>query len=107
MRGMIAAVVAVLRSAGMKNSQIEPWLGEEIKRLSLAITVDTVIRWFFDCNSKKAPVPGVMLEAFHFFRPKPPQSPTEAEAKKRAAEMLTTAAVMKAGPLTQTPRRRG
>jgi hypothetical protein len=108
-RGLVAAAVAVLRSTAMENLQIERWLDEEIKRRpALNFRTGNAMRWFFDCNSGKAPVPRGMLEAFRFFfHREPSPSLTESEAKKRAVNMLDTAAALKAGPLTRPPRRRG
>jgi hypothetical protein len=105
MRGMIAAAVAMLRSADMENPRIEQWLSEEIKRRALDFQTGNAMRWFFDCNSDAAPVPPSALDAFRSFRPS--RSLTEAEAKKQVVSMLNTVVAMKAGPLTQTPRRRG
>lgn len=104
MRGMIAAAVAMLRSADMENLHIEQWLSEELARRALNFGARNAMRWFFDCNSKTSRVPRSMLETFHSFRPS--ESPTEAEAKKQVATMLDTVVAMKAGPLTQAPRRR-
>jgi hypothetical protein len=59
------------------------------------------MRWFYDCNSAKAPVPRGTLEAFCFFRPSTSLSLTEVEAKERAARMLDTVVAMKAGRLAQ------
>jgi hypothetical protein len=41
-RGMIAASVATLRAADMKNPQIERWLASELKSRALDFTVDNV-----------------------------------------------------------------
>jgi hypothetical protein len=104
-RGLIAAVVAILRSADMKNTPIEQWIDEEIKRRpSLDFQAGNAMRWFFDCNSGNASVPRATLEAFRFFRPVPSLSLTEPVAKGRAAQMLDTVASMKVGRLTK-PRR--
>jgi hypothetical protein len=106
-RGLIAAAVGVLRSGNMENSQIERWLDGEIrKRPALDFQAGNAMRWFFDCNSGKAPVPRGTLEAFRFFRPAPSLSLTEAVAKERAAQMLDTVAAMRAGPLTRPRPRR-
>jgi hypothetical protein len=104
---MIAAAIAVLRSADMKNYQIKEWLAGELGGRALDFTVDNAMRWFFDCNSGKVPLPQGTLEAFESYRPAPVQSLTVAEAKERAANILDTVAALKARPLTQTPRRRG
>lgn len=107
-RGMIAAAVAVLRSAGMENLQIERWLDEKIKaRPTLDFEASNAMRWFFDCNSGKAPVPSGTLETFLSLRPDPSYSPAEAEAKEWAVSLLDSVVAMKAGPLTRTSRRRG
>jgi hypothetical protein len=64
-RGMIAAAFAVLRSANMENLKIKRWLNEEIKRRpALDFEGGDAQRWFFDCNSDKAPVPRGTLEAW-------------------------------------------
>lgn len=105
MRGMIAAAVAILRSADMENLHIEQWLSEELERRALNFGARNAMRWFFDCNSKTRPVPRSMLKTFCLFRPS--ESLTEAEAKKQVATMLDTVVETKAGPLTQAPRRRG
>jgi hypothetical protein len=105
-RGMIAAAVAVLRSAAMENLQIEQWLSVEVKRRALDFTASNALRWFFDCNSKTASVPRGMLEAFRFIRPETSLSLPEAVAKERAAQMLDTVAALRVGRLTR-PRRRG
>jgi hypothetical protein len=103
--GLIAAAVAVLRSAAMKNPQIEQWLDREIKRrAALDFQAGNAMRWFFDCNSGK--VPRGTLQAFHDLRPATSLSLTEPAAKERAAQLLDTVAAMKAGRLTR-PRRRG
>ena len=101
-RGLIAAAVAVLRSADMENPQVERWLEGEIRRRpALDFQAGNAMRWFFDCNSGKAPVARGTLEAFRYFRPVPSLSLTEAVAKERAAQMLDTVAAMRAGPLTR------
>ena len=104
MRGMIAAAVATLRCSDMETPQIEQWLGDEIKRRALDFTATNSIRWFRDCSGGTASVTRQMLDAFCTFRPEPSYSMTEAEAKKRAASMLDTAAARKIGPLTRKPR---
>ena len=104
-RGLIAAAVAVLRSAAMENPQIEQWLDGEIKRRpALDFQAGNAMRWFSECNSGK--VPRGTLQAFRDLLPATSLSLTEPAAKERAAKMLDTAAEMRAGRLTR-PRRRG
>jgi hypothetical protein len=106
-RGLIAAAFAVLRSANMENLQIERWLDEEIKRRPvLDFTAGSAKRWFFDCNSGKAPVPRGTLEVFRFFRPAPSLLLGEARAKEQAGQLLDTVAAMRGGPLTRPRQRR-
>jgi hypothetical protein len=102
-RGLIAAAVAVLRSAAMENLQIKQWLGEIKRRPALDFQAGDAMRWFFDCNSGK--VPRGALQAFRDLRPATSLSLTEPAAKERTAKMLDTVAAMKAGRLTR-PRRR-
>jgi hypothetical protein len=106
-RGLIAAAVAVLRSADMENPQIERWLdGETTRQPGLGFQASNAMRWFYDCNSGASSVPRGTLEAFRFLRPVPSLSLTEAVAKERAAQMLDTVARMRAGPLTRPRQRR-
>ena len=108
MRGMIAAAVAVLRSANMENPRIKQWLDGEIdRRPVLDFRGGNAMRWFSDCNSAKARISRGTLDAFRFFRPAASLSLAEAVAKERVCKMLDTAAALKAGRLTRTPRRRG
>jgi hypothetical protein len=107
MRGMIAAVPAILRAVdpSIENSGIEAWLAEENKKRGLDFEAGDVMRWFYDCKREK--VTQATLEAFNFFRPAPSESLTEAYAKQWAASILGAAVSLKARPLVRTtPRRR-
>jgi hypothetical protein len=122
LRGMLAAVVATLRTVNPRigNLEIEKWLTEETERRALDFGVDNVMRWFSDCDltARRAGVPQpagfknrnvtqAMLDAFNSFRPAEGQSLTEAEARQWTKSILDTAVAMKPRALTrQIPRRR-
>lgn len=106
LRGMIAAAVAILRSAAMSNPQIIQWLDDEIKkRPALDFKATNAVRWFRDCNgSDNSPVPENMLKAFRDFCPDPSLALAETKAKNLVTELLDGVADMKVSPLIRSPR---
>jgi len=105
-RGMIAAIVAVLRQAGMRNPEIEPWLAGEVVDRKLSFTASDAMRWFFNCNADKPTAPRSMVDAFKDCLPDPSQPMTEAEGKAEARRQLESVRLLSVAALSKPPRRK-